>query len=268
MSDSWSHEEVEATVADYFEMLELEVRGREYNKTEHRRHLAALLNHRTNGAIERKHQNISAILIQLGFVYITCYKPLRNYQQLLFDVVSNRLERGDALATFVRQQVAAPAAVPSVDDILTALVEPPVPEPSRGNYRTSSVPRTATATSAKCRLSGAGGGQPFSRRCWRGVRQAVRDRPAPCRGAHPARGESRTGCRHIRRRTGVRRAVVRDFRARAFHRSQDHEIWPNDAVLCHSKRDLRCRESRALNFSFIALSTSTGSRSYSARPVQ
>jgi hypothetical protein len=131
---SWSQEEVEATVADYFDMLGLEVRGQPYNKTHHRQRLAALLNGRTAGAIERKHQNISAILIELGFVYITGYKPLRNYQQLLFEVVSSRLERSESLAKIVREQVSAPAAVPSVDDILAALVEPPVPESRDARY--------------------------------------------------------------------------------------------------------------------------------------
>ena len=64
MAEDWSRAEVEATVADYFDMLDHEVRGRDYNKSAHRRRLAALLNHRTDGAIERKHQNISAILIE------------------------------------------------------------------------------------------------------------------------------------------------------------------------------------------------------------
>jgi hypothetical protein len=129
MGEDWSHEEVEATVADYFNMLDKELRGLDYNKTEHRRRLAALLNMRSDGAIERKHQNISAILIQLGFPYIAGYKPLRNYQQLLHDVVSNRLENNRVLVDFVRGQVDQPAKVPDIDNILEALVEPPSPTP-------------------------------------------------------------------------------------------------------------------------------------------
>ena len=78
MAEDWSRAEVEATVADYFDMLDHELRGRGYNKSAHRRRLAALLNHRTDGAVERKHQNINAILIELGFVYVVGYKPLRN----------------------------------------------------------------------------------------------------------------------------------------------------------------------------------------------
>ena len=137
MAGDWSQAEVEATVADYFDMLDHEVRGRDYNKSAHRRRLAVLLNHRTDGAIERKHQNISAILIELGFVYVVGYKPLRNYQQLLFATVENRLAQSQTLADVVRQQVSAPAPVPTVDDILASLVDPPVPDADRARYRPS-----------------------------------------------------------------------------------------------------------------------------------
>ena len=118
-------------------MLDHEVRGRDYNKSAHRRRLAALLHHRTDGAIERKHQNISAILIELGFVYVVGCKPLRNYQQLLFETVENRLAQSQLLADVVRQQVSEPAPVPTVDDILASLVEthrcqmPTVPSTAR-----------------------------------------------------------------------------------------------------------------------------------------
>lgn len=133
MADDWSREEVEATVADYFDMLEQELRGRDYNKSEHRRRLARILAGRSDGAIERKHQNISAVLIRLGFVYISGYKPLRNFQQLLLEAVSARLERSRSLGDLVRVQVSEPAPVPSVEDILAALVEAPVPD--RDRYR-------------------------------------------------------------------------------------------------------------------------------------
>jgi hypothetical protein len=141
VAEDWSREEVEATVADYFDMLEKELRGDDYNKSEHRRGLASLLNGRSDGAVERKHQNISAILIELGFVYISGYKPLRNYQQRLFEVVSDRLAANRSLTEIVRQQVSEPAPVPTVEDILTAWAEPPTPNPDRGRYGEPSPPR-------------------------------------------------------------------------------------------------------------------------------
>jgi hypothetical protein len=125
MGEDWSREEVEATVTDYFGMLDKELRGLEYNKTEHRRQLSGRLSMRSDGAIERKHQNISAILIELGFPYISGYKPLRNYQQLLYDVVLSRLDNSKPLVDIVRVQVAQPATVPVLDNILAALVDPP-----------------------------------------------------------------------------------------------------------------------------------------------
>ena len=126
MPDAWSHEEVEATVSDYFEMLARELRGEAFNKAEHNRNLQRLLKNRTAGAIERKHQNISAILIELGYPYIDGYKPLGNYQDLLRDVVEERLSGATDL------QQAATAAVeqiieepPTVPDVLSILVSPP-----------------------------------------------------------------------------------------------------------------------------------------------
>jgi hypothetical protein len=128
MSEDWSRIEAEATVADYFDMLDKELHGLEYNKTTHRHDLIRLLNGRSDGAIERKHQNISAVLIKMGFPYIAGYKPLKNYQQLLFNIVSDRLKDNKNLVNFVGVQVEQPAVVPSIDDILAALVEPPTHE--------------------------------------------------------------------------------------------------------------------------------------------
>ena len=115
MGDFWSHNEVEAIAADYFYMLDKELRGLDYNKTEHRRNLATLLNMRSDGSIERKHQNISAVLIELGFPYVAGYKPLRNYQQLLYEAVSNRLKSNTNLINLVREQINEPAKIPEID---------------------------------------------------------------------------------------------------------------------------------------------------------
>ncbi len=127
MADDWTRVEVEATVTDYLAMLEAGVRGQSYSKSEHRRRLSRLLGGRTDSAIERKHQNISAALIELGLPYVDGYKPLRNYQQLLFDVVRERVGAARSLLTTVAADVERPASVPTLDDILAALVEPPAP---------------------------------------------------------------------------------------------------------------------------------------------
>src|SRR5262245_11797336 len=88
----WSREQVEATVADYFDMLVKELSGVSYNKTEHRRKLRKLHITHSEAAVEKKHQNISAVLIEFGYPYIAGYKPLKNYQKsLLPDVVQGQL---------------------------------------------------------------------------------------------------------------------------------------------------------------------------------
>lgn len=124
MSEGWSPEEVEATVSDYFEMLAMELRNEAYNKAEHNRNLQKLLNGRTKGAIEKKHQNISAVMIALGDPYIDGYKPLGNYQQLLYAIVEERLLQTpkvqEAAATAVEQPI---EKIPAASDLI--LVNPP-----------------------------------------------------------------------------------------------------------------------------------------------
>lgn len=131
MSDVWSRDEVEAAVTDYFDMLASELRGEPFNKAEHNRVLQQILNSRTRGSVERKHQNISAILIELGYPYIDGYKPLGNYQDLLRSVVEDRLSSATTLNQTVNSVVEAPVEViPQIDDLLSIQVAPPVREES------------------------------------------------------------------------------------------------------------------------------------------
>ncbi len=125
MPADWSQLEVEGATADYFDMLTKEIRGEAYSKTAHRRALATHLNDRSDGSIERKHQNISSILIGLGYPYVAGYKPLGNYQRLLAEIVTARVESDRPLAETVSQAVTQPARVPSVSDILAILEAPP-----------------------------------------------------------------------------------------------------------------------------------------------
>jgi hypothetical protein len=132
MPNDWSREEVEATVADYLAMLGAELAGVPYNKAMHRRELMKLLNNRSEQAIEFKHANISAVLIDLGFPYIAGYKPRSNYQQLLYDVVSDRLAENPRLLNVAAADADLPIVVPEVDDILSVVTSPPTrSEPAR-----------------------------------------------------------------------------------------------------------------------------------------
>lgn len=83
IGEDWSPEEVSATVADYFEMLTFEARQQSYNKAAHNAALRARLRGRSKSSVELKHQNISAVLAELGLPFIPGYKPRSNVQLLL-----------------------------------------------------------------------------------------------------------------------------------------------------------------------------------------
>jgi|LULM01.1.fsa_nt_gb hypothetical protein len=92
---AWSIDEINSIVDDYMSMLFQDLKGEKYNKKSHREKLKPQLNNRTDGSIKFKHQNISAVLIDLGCPYIDEYKPRFNYQNELFQVISKKTEEID-----------------------------------------------------------------------------------------------------------------------------------------------------------------------------
>lgn len=90
-NEPWTDEENDLIVADYFVMLAEDLAGRRPNKTEHRRVLMPRLRNRSKGAIEFKHQNISAVLMGLGEVWLPGYTPAVNIQRTLEDAVKRWL---------------------------------------------------------------------------------------------------------------------------------------------------------------------------------
>lgn len=115
-------------MADYFDMLLLELSGQKYSKAGHNRGLQRVLDGRSRGSIEFKHQNVSAVLRDLGHPWIAGYKPMANYQELLFDAVARRAEAATTLRSLIETQVEKPASIPVVEDLLQCWVEPPKPE--------------------------------------------------------------------------------------------------------------------------------------------
>src|SRR6202140_1558009 len=73
-----------------FAMLDDELNKRQYVKSHHS---AALMERigRTHRSVEFKHQNISAVLDELGMPWIPGYKPKRNYQNAIFDAIDRYL---------------------------------------------------------------------------------------------------------------------------------------------------------------------------------
>ena len=84
---SWTNEENDAIVSDYFAMLDAELAGRRYSKAGHNRDLQGRIG-RERTSIEYKHQNISAVLQELGETWIRGYKPAFNFQASLVDAVA------------------------------------------------------------------------------------------------------------------------------------------------------------------------------------
>src|SRR5580765_2018850 len=126
MANDWSREEVEATVLDYFDMLAKELRGVSFSKAEHNRNLQTFLANRNRKAVDYKHGNISAVLIELGYPYIDGYKPLSNYQKLLYQVVEERLLGAGDLNQAAAKAVEQPVnQFPIINDVLQILVSPP-----------------------------------------------------------------------------------------------------------------------------------------------
>ncbi len=93
MLEPWSDREVELIVIDYFSMLVDELAGIAVNKAVHRRALMPHLNNRSEGSIEFKHQNISAVLIILGQPYIKGYLPKYNFQKILEEKIIDYLTK-------------------------------------------------------------------------------------------------------------------------------------------------------------------------------
>ena len=126
----WSRLEVELVVADHFSMLRDELAGRSIDKTAHRRALRPLLQGRSDGSVEFKHQNISAVLINFGTPYIKGYKPRQNYQALLEQAVLEYLDNSTrALVVPEDSVVLNPPGMPDTPfgDVMSLVEEPPEP---------------------------------------------------------------------------------------------------------------------------------------------
>lgn len=125
MADSWSDIEVEAIVADYFDMLRRELAGQAYSKAAHRRALLQLLNGRSEQSIEFKHCNISAVLHDLGHIAIDGYKPRSNYQELLRERVVDRLVVDASLRSLELAAVDQPVHSNELVPLDLEFVDPP-----------------------------------------------------------------------------------------------------------------------------------------------
>ncbi|MFZ5833145.1 MAG: HIT family protein [Planctomycetota bacterium] len=123
---AWSEEEDRLLVQDYFEMLQADLRGHNYNKAEHNRQLREKLQSRSRASIEFKHQNVSAVLFQMGLPIIDGYKPARNYQRALLASVQEHLDSNPTFFTSLAQVAERlPDQLPHVDAWQRCFEAPP-----------------------------------------------------------------------------------------------------------------------------------------------
>jgi len=134
-ANGWNWNECELIVNDYFDMLSQELQGQKYNKAQHNRDLVQAMNEsRNRSAIENKHQNISAVLKDMGVPIIDGYKPLSNYQRnILPDVIGATMAQHQGIQQLIKNINQQPVIVPTVENILKSLVDAPSREPEAGN---------------------------------------------------------------------------------------------------------------------------------------
>jgi hypothetical protein len=120
----WNDDELDAIVADYFSMLRAELSRQPYVKS---RHSAILMKQvgRTHRSVEFKHQNISAVLEEMGLPWIVGYKPKRNYQASIFGAIDRYLSSNEDV---VYQQL--PPKVLAVSDEAGTFVDAPKLQPA------------------------------------------------------------------------------------------------------------------------------------------
>lgn len=87
---AWTKEQCEAVLSLYMQFLAWQKSETPYQKAAPVRGCAALIG-KTKGAVEAKMMNISGVLDSLDKEYVTGYKPLKNAQKLLVEVVKQRV---------------------------------------------------------------------------------------------------------------------------------------------------------------------------------
>lgn len=135
--EPWTREEIEAAVAAYVSMLQGEISGIPYVKSDVVRELQPMLPERSRPSIERKMQNISAVLDQEGWDWIDGYKPLGHYQRDLQEVVLAHLGPGKRIAESIAAYEDSALPAPSARKLATEDVLVPTPSHQSRRQRTT-----------------------------------------------------------------------------------------------------------------------------------
>lgn len=116
----WEDDELDAIIEDYFAMLTSDLAGQPYIKLRHSEALMAQIG-RSHRSVEFKHQNISAVLEELGLPWIPGYRPKSNYQNSIFDAVDRYLTHHRAILEI------APTLPTPMPARSAVFIEPPTP---------------------------------------------------------------------------------------------------------------------------------------------
>lgn len=125
---AWTPGELELVVADYLDMLVLDLNGQAFNKAERRRRLQPLLNQRSDASIEFKRRNISAVLQGLGIPPLRGYLPASNVQRELVEEVGRQVGARKDVDASALSAVERPTHIPDQHDFSKVLAGAPKPE--------------------------------------------------------------------------------------------------------------------------------------------
>ena len=81
-NQDWTDSENAILVADYLDMLCMELEGKPFVKVRHTEKISPLLIGRSKRSIEEKRMNVSAVMVKFGLPYIDGYKPHDHYQRV------------------------------------------------------------------------------------------------------------------------------------------------------------------------------------------
>lgn len=136
----WSNEEINLLVADYFDLLQLDLLGRDYSNAERDSVLRKQLNNRSDACVQLGRRRLSAALVKLGLPYIDGYKPARENPLAVVDAVQAYLDANPWIYGVLDQSVeTTPDAPPRPDAWDRIFVTPPedapVPDEQREPWR-------------------------------------------------------------------------------------------------------------------------------------
>jgi hypothetical protein len=123
----WEADEIGPVVAAYFDMLDKDLCGVQVNKTAKYRELSAIIG-RTHKSVERKFQNISAVLAKLEEPWIRGLAPLFNIQKALSEAIDKHMSTLGQMSDF------GPARVSELAEEQAPFTPHPVIDPAFLDY--------------------------------------------------------------------------------------------------------------------------------------